>query len=33
MQPAGLCSASIETVRNGKVATNRDLWDASPTKK
>ena len=33
MQPAGLHGASIGTVRNGKVATNRDFWDASPAKK
>lgn len=32
MQPAGLRGASIGTVRNGKVATNRDFWDASATK-
>ncbi|GAB5018394.1 hypothetical protein JHV675_13990 [Mycobacterium avium subsp. hominissuis] len=30
MHPAGLHGASIGTVRNGKVATNRDFWDASP---
>jgi hypothetical protein len=33
MQPAGLHGASVGTVRNGKVATNRDFWDASPMKK
>jgi ketosteroid isomerase-like protein len=33
MQPAGLHGASVGTVRNGKVATNRDFWDASPTQK
>jgi ketosteroid isomerase-like protein len=33
MRPAGLHGASIGTVRNGKVATNRDFWDASPLKK
>jgi ketosteroid isomerase-like protein len=33
MRPAGLHGASVGTVRNGKVATNRDFWDASPTKK
>jgi hypothetical protein len=33
MQPAGLRGASIGTVSNGKVATNRDFRDASPTKK
>ncbi|QEN16450.1 nuclear transport factor 2 family protein [Mycolicibacterium sp. ELW1] len=32
MQPAGLHGASIGTVRNGKVATNRDFWDSSPSK-
>lgn len=33
MQPAGIHGASVGTVRNGKIATNRDFWDASPTKK
>lgn len=33
MQPAGLHGASVGTVRNGKVVTNRDFWDASPTRK
>jgi ketosteroid isomerase-like protein len=33
MRPAGLHGASVGTVRNGKVATNRDFWDASPRKK
>jgi ketosteroid isomerase-like protein len=33
MQPAGLHGASVGTARNGKVVTNRDFWDASPTKK
>jgi ketosteroid isomerase-like protein len=33
MQPAGLHGASVGTVRNGKLATNRDFWDASPTKR
>ncbi|WP_145010892.1 nuclear transport factor 2 family protein [Mycobacterium marseillense] len=33
MLPAGLRGASVGTVRNGKVTTNRDFWDASPTKK
>jgi ketosteroid isomerase-like protein len=32
MQPAGLRGASVGTMRNGKVASNRDFWDASPTK-
>lgn len=32
MQPAGLHGASVGTVRNGKVLTNRDFWDASPKK-
>ena len=33
MQPAGLHGASIGTVRNGKVATNRDFWDALALKR
>lgn len=33
MRPPGLHGASVGTVRNGKVATNRDFWDASPPKK
>jgi ketosteroid isomerase-like protein len=33
MQPAGLRGASVGTVRDGKVATNRDFWGASPLKK
>jgi ketosteroid isomerase-like protein len=33
MRPAGLHGASVGTIRNGKVLTNRDFWDASPTKK
>ena len=33
MQPAGLHGASVGTLRNGKLATNRDFWDASPTKR
>lgn len=32
MQPAGLRGASVGTVCNGKVATNRDFWDASPAR-
>ncbi|MDV3124586.1 nuclear transport factor 2 family protein [Mycobacterium sp. 21AC1] len=32
MQPAGLHGASVGTVRNGKIATNRDFWDASTMK-
>lgn len=30
MHPAGLHGASVGTVRNGKMLTNRDFWDASP---
>lgn len=33
MRPAGLHGASVGTVRDGKVTTNRDFWDASPTRK
>lgn len=33
MQPAGLHGASVGTLRDGKVATNRDFWDASALKK
>ena len=33
MQPAGLHGASVGTVRDGKLATNRDFWDASPMKR
>jgi len=32
MQPAGLHGASVGTVRNGRILTNRDFWDASPKK-
>jgi ketosteroid isomerase-like protein len=33
MRPAGLHGASVGTVRDGKVVTNRDFWDASPPKR
>jgi ketosteroid isomerase-like protein len=33
MHPAGLRGASIGTVRDGKVTSNRDFWDASPPAK
>jgi len=33
MRPPGLHGASVGTVRNGKVVTNRDFWDKSPQKK
>jgi ketosteroid isomerase-like protein len=33
MRPPGLRGSSVGTVRDGKVLSNRDYWDASPPKK
>ncbi|MBM7368855.1 nuclear transport factor 2 family protein [Gordonia hydrophobica] len=32
MHPAGLRGSSVGTLRDGKVATNRDYWNAAPAK-
>lgn len=33
MRPPGLRGSSVGTIRDGKILSNRDYWDASPPKK